>query len=68
MKLPNDLAARGWVIRQPAPGEDSAPLYVRGARREGDGYCETKKGFVYAYSIKDAREYDALHNYSEDNQ
>lgn len=68
MKLPNDLASRGWIIRQPEANENSAPLYVRGARRKGDGYCETRKGFVYAYSIKEAREYDALHNYSEESE
>lgn len=66
MALPDDLSARGWIIRQPAAGEDSLPLYVRGVRREGDGYCETKKGFVYAYSVEEAREYDTQHKIEKD--
>jgi len=61
MTLPDDLAAKGWVIRPAEPNSDA--ILVRGARRTGDGYCETRNGFVYAETAEEAREYDAAHGY-----
>lgn len=61
MIIDDDMAGRGWVIRPAEPNSDA--ILVRGARRAGDGYCETKNGFVYAETIEEARAYDAAHNY-----
>ncbi len=63
LTIDKDLIARGWIIRDATA--NSAPILVRGARQNGDGYCETKNGFVYAETAEEAHAYDAAHNYGE---